>query len=157
MYARRAWSLWVIWGASCFHYMICVGRNVSFYGSFMFTLCLYLVEYEQFVQTDIQKDWWKDLRWCTGIGKQGIHLTVPYVGTVRVTFHPSSAKYFVLPARVISCWKTNGGGDEMAWTRMTFFWTRIPHEPLARRSQFFMNSTFGSHKNHRLHRLHGFF
>ena len=69
----------------------------------MFTLCLYLVEYEQFVQTGIQKDWWKDLRWCTGIGKQGIHLTVPYVGTVRVTFHPSSAKYFVLTARVISC------------------------------------------------------
>ena len=28
-----------------------------------------------------------------------------FIGTVRVTFHAVSAKYFVLPARNISCWK----------------------------------------------------
>ena len=32
-------------------------------------------------------------------------LLLDFIGTVRVTFHAVSAKYFVLPARNISCWK----------------------------------------------------
>ena len=64
----------------------------------------------------------------------------------REIFRSSSACHFVLEDERRGWWNGLNTND--------FFWTRIPHEPLARRSQFFMNSTFGSHKNHR---LHGFF
>ena len=67
----------------------------------------------------------------------------------REIFRSSSACHFVLEDERRGWWNGLNTND--------FFWTRISHEPLARRSQFFMNSTFGSHKNHRLHRLHGFF
>ena len=40
-------------------------------------------------------------------------LLLDFIGTVRVTFHAVSAKYFVIPARNISCWKAMIGGQRV--------------------------------------------
>ena len=40
-------------------------------------------------------------------------LLLDFIGTVRVTFHAVSAKYFSLPARNISCWKAMIGGQQV--------------------------------------------
>ena len=48
-------------------------------------------------------------------------LLLDFIGTVRVTFHAVSAKYFVLPARNISCWKAVIGGQRVTGKLLAIF------------------------------------